>query len=72
MDTDPFMLIAIIVLAAGGLLLFGSSMSFHFRAIANKPAWDGMTRPLLGIGAVVFVIGLVLVFLAYKAAFPNG
>ncbi len=69
---DYFMLIAIIVLAAGALFLFLSGMVFHFRAIANLPAWNGGTRPLLVVGLILLVLGLVLVYFAYRSAFPGA
>ena len=69
---DVFMLIAIIVLGLGVLFLLLGSLSFRFRAMANKRAWNGKTKPLLGIGIVLLIAGIVLVYFAYKSAFPDA
>ncbi|HBU12339.1 MAG TPA: hypothetical protein DEB31_06315 [Clostridiales bacterium] len=67
-----FMLIALIVLFTGVGFLALAGMVFHFRAIANKPAWNGMTKPFLLIGLIFLIIGLVLVYFAYKNQFGDS
>lgn len=46
-------IIGLLIAAAGGI-------SFQWRALRNKPAWDGHTRPLLVWGCIILVIGIIV------------
>ena len=63
------MTIAIVVFIVGLALLALSGLSFRIRAIANKPAWNGLTRPLLLFGLIIFAVCLVLLYFAYRHNF---
>ncbi|QIL46776.1 hypothetical protein G7081_06705 [Vagococcus coleopterorum] len=58
-------LISIAVLFLGFAFLGLSGGIFRLRALTNKKAWDGWTKPFLLIGAVLFLVGLVLVYIFY-------
>ncbi|CAI2691918.1 hypothetical protein [Apilactobacillus apinorum] len=55
------------MLFAYGVFLFGAICMglgwffFKLRAMANKPAWDGIGGKLIRFGAVIVVIGIILV-----------
>ena len=49
-----------------GVFLLGlSGMVFRLRAFRNKPAWDGLTRPLLLLSLPFLLVGLVLIYWFY-------
>lgn len=59
---DVFLILfwaSLVIMAIGVLLLIAGGISFQWRALNNKPAWDGHTRPLLAWGIVVFIIGII-------------
>ncbi|KAJ51710.1 amino acid transporter [Clostridium tetanomorphum] len=58
-------LFSIIVLFSGFLLMGISNASYRWRAFRNKPAWNGSTLPLLIIGLLLSIIGLILVYIFY-------
>lgn len=60
------MILAIVVFVAGVLCLALGSISFRVRAIANKPAWGGATKPLLLAGILIFAAGLALLYFAMR------
>lgn len=66
---NPLFIGAVIVLFIGFLFLGLSGASFRWRAFTNKPAWDGLTKPLLVIGLIIFLIGLALVYFFYPESF---
>lgn len=62
----------LVVLTVGVLLLIAGGISFQGRALKNKPAWDGHTRPLLIWGIITFIIGIIAlapaIYLMYTSA----
>jgi hypothetical protein len=59
------LLVSLIVLFLGLAFLAISTMSFWLRAIANKPAWGGLTLKALIIGLILGLTGLVMVYFNY-------
>lgn len=48
----------LVISIIGILLLMAGGVSFQGRALRNKPAWDGHTKPLLRWGMIILVIGM--------------
>jgi hypothetical protein len=59
------MTIAVVMFFVGVGFLGLSSIIFILRALSNKPAWEGLTVPLLLVGLLIFIASLVLLFFAY-------
>lgn len=58
---------SIIITCVGVFLLMIGGGIFQFRAITNKKAWEGKTKPFLKLGLVVFIPGLIgLIITAYQ------
>lgn len=53
--------IGIVIFAIGFIFAGIATISFRIRAIANKPAWGGVTLPLGIIGFISLVIGVILI-----------
>jgi hypothetical protein len=53
--------IGIVIFAIGFIFAGIATISFRIRAIANKPAWGGVTLPFGIIGLVGLVIGVILI-----------
>ncbi|MDR1969985.1 MAG: hypothetical protein LBQ11_01395 [Candidatus Nomurabacteria bacterium] len=62
---DTLFITSLIVLGTGAALAAAGSVSFFVRAVLNKKAWDGLTRPLLATGAIVAIVGLILLYFTY-------
>lgn len=63
--TNNLFLLSIGILLIGFLFIGLGGISYRWRAFRNKSAWNGNTLPLLGIGLVFFVIGIILVYMFY-------
>lgn len=63
--TNNLLLFSIGILLIGFLFIGLGGISYRWRAFGNKPAWNGNTLPLLGIGLIFFVIGVILVYMFY-------
>ena len=51
-----------IVIFAFGFVFAGlATISFKIRAIANKPAWGGITLPFGVIGFIALAIGVIII-----------
>jgi NADH:ubiquinone oxidoreductase subunit 2 (subunit N) len=59
------LVISLGVFGLGAVLLGLGSFSFKFRAVTNKKAWDGKTKPLLLAGLLLTAVGIGLVYLTY-------
>ena len=57
--------LGLVILSVGAVFAALGSISFKFRAITNKKAWDGKTRPLLFFGAILIVIGMAIMYIFY-------
>jgi hypothetical protein len=55
-----FRTFSLIVFFAGMLLAAAGTISFRFRAIANKKAWGGITLPAGLIGVFLLILGVTL------------
>ena len=66
---DTFLAISLVVLFIGIALIAIGGISFRVRAITNKPAWNGITKPFILVGIAIFIVGIVLVYFAYSSAF---
>lgn len=53
--------IGIIFFVIGFVLLGVATLTFKLRALANKPAWGGLTLPSGLIGGTALVIGIALI-----------
>ena len=62
---ENMFLISIVVLFISFLLLGLGGFSFKLRAVTNKRAWDGWTKPLSISGAILFIIALILLYTFY-------
>ncbi len=62
---NTFFMISIAVLLIGMLCISVGGAIFKFRAFTNKQAWNGRTKPFLYTGIILFIIGLVLVYVTY-------
>lgn len=57
-----------LALFIAGLLGLGiGGASFKIRAVFNKKAWGGITKPFLLVGIFLAIVGLVIVVMAGKA-----
>lgn len=59
------LIISLIIFGIGAVIAGLGGFSFYFRAITNKKAWDGKTKPLILIGTIFLVIGLIMIYLTY-------
>ena len=59
------LIVSLGVFGLGAVLLALGSFSFKFRAITNKKAWDGKTKPLLLWGLLFTLVGLGLLYFTY-------
>jgi NADH:ubiquinone oxidoreductase subunit 2 (subunit N) len=50
--------VSLALFVVGFALLALGSWSFWFRAVTNKQAWGGKTKPFLLWGTVLFVLGV--------------
>lgn len=57
------MQIAIIVAAIGIVFCAIAGISFKVRAIANKPAWGGITLKSAVLGVILLLTGLAVVII---------
>lgn len=65
MDQQTLFLVAIAVLFIGFACLGISGAIFDWRAIRNKKAWNGLTKPFLVAGGLFTFLGLLLVYIFY-------
>jgi hypothetical protein len=63
------MYVALAVFFIGAVLLGLCGISFRLRAITNKPAWNGATLPLLLMGLLFLVPGIILLAVSYAGVF---
>lgn len=62
---DKLFLVSVAVLMLGMLFIGISGGIFRLRALSNKRAWDGKTKPFAAIGIVLSLIGIILVYITY-------
>jgi divalent metal cation (Fe/Co/Zn/Cd) transporter len=62
---DILMLLSLAVLFVGVALLGTGCFIFVMRAISNKAALDGPTKPLIIGGAILTIVGIALVYSVY-------
>ena len=60
-----FLIISVVVLLVGIVLLATGGIIFRVRAVTNKKAWNGGTKPFILTGLIVFAIGLIGLLITY-------
>ncbi|MFD1230363.1 hypothetical protein ACFQ2P_04800 [Levilactobacillus namurensis] len=53
--------LGIVIFAVGFVLTGLATVTFKLRALANKPAWGGLTVPSGIVGVVALIIGVGLI-----------
>ncbi len=57
--------IGIIIFFIGLFFLAAAGINYRWRAFTNKKAWNGIAVPFTIIGLIIFVIGLVIIYINY-------
>ncbi|HDR4605088.1 MULTISPECIES: hypothetical protein [Bacillus cereus group] len=56
-----------VILSITGIVIMSlARINFKIRAIANKPAWGGLTLPLVLIGIILFFVGMIFAFITHS------
>lgn len=63
LTAQPILGIGIVLFAVGAVFAALFGLSFRLRAIMNKRAWDGPTRPLFSLMLLTLIPGLALIVL---------